>query len=307
MNHARRGLPIPPAAATLAAPMAASLAPALFVLFWSGGFTAVKLALPHAEPLTLQVLRYAGVLLCLAPLALLRRRGAWPRGAALAHLVRVGLVVQFGYFAATNLAQDHGVSPAGLALAIALQPILVALLAARFAGDPPPTRRVWVGLGFGLLGCALAILSGGAVTAAGWLGPLFALLALATMTAGALMERRGGKGGDLLAANLVLHAVGLAATLPVAAATETMAVDWAASDLYAGLAYLVFANSLGAISLLFWMLRRGEAARVSSLFFLVPPLAALIAWGVLGVPVPPLGWAGLAVAALGVAIAARRR
>lgn len=304
MNHARRGLPIPPAAATLGAPMAA-LAPALFVLLWSGGFTAVKLALPHAEPLTLQVLRYAAVLLCLAPFALLRPV-AWPRGAALAHLLRVGLVVQFGYFAATNLAQAHGISPAGLALAIALQPILVALLAARVAGDPPPTRRVWAGLGFGLLGCALAILSGGAVTAAGWLGPLFALLALATMTAGALMERRGGKGGDLVAANLVLYAVGFAATLPAAALTETMAVDWAATELHAGLAYLVVGNSLGAISLLFWMLRRGEAARVSSLFFLVPPLAALIAWAVLGLAVPALGWVGLGVAALGVAIAARR-
>lgn len=283
-----------------------TLAPALFVLLWSGGFTAVKLALPHAEPLTLQALRYAGVLLCLAPLALWRG-AAWPRGARLAHLVRVGLVVQFGYFACTNLAQAYGISPAGLALAIALQPILVALLAARVAGDPPPTRRVWIGLGFGLLGCALAILSGGAVTAAGWLGPVFAVLALATMTAGALLERRGGKGGDdLVAANLVLYAVGLAATLPVAALSETMRVEWT-PDLFAGLAYLVFANSLGAISLLFWMLRRGEAARVSSLFFLVPPLAALIAWAVLGIPVPPLGWAGLAVAALGVAIAAARR
>lgn len=282
----------------------ARLAPILFVLLWSGGFTAVKLALPHAEPLTVQVLRYAAVLLCLAPVALLRGV-AWPSGAALRHLAVMGLVVQFAYFACTNLAQAHGISPAGLALAIALQPILVALLAARVAGDPPPGRRVWLGLGFGLLGCALAILSGGAVTAAGWLGPLFALLALATLTAGALLERRGGKGGDLVAANLVLYAVGLAATLPVAALTETMRVEWE-PGLFAGLAYLVLANSLGAISLLFWMLRRGEAARVSSLFFLVPPLAALIAWGVLGIPVPPLGWAGLVVAAAGVAIASRR-
>jgi len=280
---------------------AAALAPAVFVLLWSGGFTAVKLALPHAEPLTLQVLRYGLVLLALAPFAW---RRAWPRGAALRHLVVVGLVVQFAYFACTNLAQAHGISPAGLALAIALQPILVALLAARVAGDAPPGPRVWLGLGCGMLGCALAILSGGAVTVLGWLGPLFALIALATLTAGALLERRAGRGGDLVAANLVLYAVGLAATLPVAAATETMRVTWA-PGLVAGLAYLVLANSLGAISLLFWMLRRGEAARVSSLFFLVPPLAALIAWGVLGIPVPPLGWAGLAVAAAGVALANR--
>jgi drug/metabolite transporter (DMT)-like permease len=284
--------------------IAARLAPLLFVLLWSGGFTAVKLALPHAEPLTLQVLRYALVLAALAPVALLRRP-AWPRGAALRHLLWMGLILQFGYFAATNLAQAHGISPAGLALAIALQPILVALLAHRVTGDPAPGPRVWLGLCCGLAGCALAILSGGAVTARGWPGPLFAVLALATLTAGALLERRGGQAGDPVAANLILYAVGLAATFPVAWASETMRVDWA-PELWAGLAYLVLANSLLAISLLFWMLRRGEAARVSSLFFLVPPMAALIAWVVLGVAVPPLGWAGLALAALGVALVARR-
>ncbi len=139
------------------------------MLLWSGGFVAVKLALPHAEPLTLQVMRCAGVLVCLAPLVLIRRT-KWARGAAPAHLVRLGLVVQFGSFAATNLAQADAISPAGLALAIALPAILVALLAAGVAGDPPPTRRVWVGLGFGLLGCALAILAAAHGGARGRLG-----------------------------------------------------------------------------------------------------------------------------------------
>jgi alkanesulfonate monooxygenase SsuD/methylene tetrahydromethanopterin reductase-like flavin-dependent oxidoreductase (luciferase family) len=96
----------------------------------------------------------------------------------------------------------------------------------------------------------------------------------------------------------------LLATLPVAALTESMRVDWA-PGLVLPLAYLVLANSLIATSLLLAMIRHGGAARVSALFFLVPPLAALIAWGLLGEAMAPLAWAGTALAAIGVALARR--
>ena len=60
------------------------------------------------------------------------------------------------------------------------------------------------------------------------------------------------------------------------------------------------------MSLLLAMIRVGEVSRVSSLFYLVPPLTALIAWPILGEAMPPLGWVGFALAAAGVAIAARK-
>ena len=53
------------------------------------------------------------------------------------------------------------------------------------------------------------------------------------------------------------------------------------------------------------MVRRNEASRVSALFFLVPPLAGLIAWALLGESLPAVAWIGMAVAAAGVAIATR--
>jgi drug/metabolite transporter (DMT)-like permease len=69
---------------------------------------------------------------------------------------------------------------------------------------------------------------------------------------------------------------------------------------------MVFVNSLISLSILFAMLRHGEAARASSVFFLVPPLAALIAWAVLGEAMTPLAMSGTAVAAVGVALVVRR-
>lgn len=293
---------------TGAPPRGLRFAPYLFVGLWSGGFTAVRLGLDHAEPLTLQALRYLVVVAGLLPVALLLRLPP-PTGATLRHLLRMGLVMQFGYFAATNLALGAGMTAGGLALIIALQPILVALLAPGLAGEAVG-RRAWLGLLLGLAGAAAVIVSGSAVRpegwaegqATGWIGLGFALAALGTMTAGALLEKRHGRPCHPVMANLVLYTTGLVATLPVAALSETMVVDWS-PGLIAPLAYLVLANSLIATSLLLAMIRHGEASRVSALFFLVPPLAALLAWAVLGEAMAPLAWAGTAIAALGVALA----
>jgi drug/metabolite transporter (DMT)-like permease len=69
---------------------------------------------------------------------------------------------------------------------------------------------------------------------------------------------------------------------------------------------LVIANSLIAMTLLLAMIRHREAARVSALFFLVPPTAALIAWALIGEDMPALAWGGTALAALGVALATKQ-
>ncbi len=279
-------------------------APFIFVCLWSGGFTAVRLSLDYMEPLTLQVLRYGIIVVVLAPLALALRL-PWPSWAALKPLVVMGLLVQSLYFACCNLAQGHGVTAAGLALVIALNPILVALLAPWLAGEAVGPRR-WLGLLLGLAGCGTVILAGAAVRVAGYAGLGFALLALAGMTGGTLYEKRHGRPCHPVTANLVQFVVGLACTLPLALASETMRVDWN-WGLAGPMAYLVLSNSLLATSLLLAMIRHGEAARVASLFFLVPPLAALIAWVGLGEAMPPIAWAGTALAAGGVALANARR
>ncbi|WP_431302468.1 DMT family transporter [Sediminicoccus sp. BL-A-41-H5] len=280
-------------------------APFLFVSLWSGGFTAIKLCLPHAEPMTLQVMRYLTVVTVLLPLWAVLRPPRLER-ATLMHLIRMGLLVQFAYFAAMNLAMANGMGPGTIALLIGLQPVLVALLAPAVVGDPPVGLRGWIGLMLGMAGAAMVISSGSGFAASGWIGLGFALLALSVMTAGALLERKSGRPTHLVTANLVMCSVALAASIPVAWVTETMVVDWA-PELFIGLGYMVFVNSLISLSILFAMLRHGEAARASSVFFLVPPLAAFIAWMVLGDEMAWLAIAGTAVAVIGVALVVAKR
>jgi len=281
------------------------VAPFAFVSLWSGGFTAIQLCLPYAEPLTLQVMRYAVVVALLLPLWLVLRP-ARPDRATMLHLLRMGLLVQFAYFAAMNLAMANGMGAGTIALLIGLQPVLVAILAPAVVGDPPVGARGWVGLSLGMVGAAMVILSGTGFGASGWLGLFFAMVALCVMTAGALLERKSGRPTHLVTANLVMCSVALVATLPIAWLTETMQVEWALG-LFIGLAYLIFVNSLISLSILFAMLRHGEAARASSVFFLVPPLAAAIAWLVLGDEMAWQAIAGTAVAVAGVALVVRPR
>ncbi len=87
--------------------------------------------------------------------------------------------------------------------------------------------------------------------------------------------------------------------------TETMEVNWT-WEFSAALAYLVIGNSVIAVGLLLAMIRAGDVGKVSALFYLVPPMAAVLAWFLLGEIMPPLAWAGMAVAAVGVYLATRK-
>jgi drug/metabolite transporter (DMT)-like permease len=272
------------------------------VLLWAGGYTAVKLALLHVEPMTLMVVRYLLVLAVLGALVP-AVRPRWPRGRALRHVAVVGLLLQGLYFGLTTLAMKLGVSTAALALILSLQPILVGLLVPRWAGETVGAAR-WAGLGLGLAGAALVIASRGAVGAEGPAAVLLAVAGLAAITGSTLYEKRFGRPQHWLAAAFVQHLVGLAAALPPALLLETMRVAWT-PGFAAVLGYLVLGNSILANTLLLMMIRHGEAARVSALFFLVPAIAAGIAWAVLGEALSPAAWAGTAIAAAGVLLAQR--
>ena len=275
------------------------LVPYVFVALWCAGFSFIKIGLAHAEPMTYLALRHGLCLLVFAALAAAIRPPLPASAAAWAHLIVVGVVIQFFYFALCYVAVAYGVSPGGLALIASLQPILVGLLAPGIVGEAVTLRR-WLGLVLGLAGAALVVTARGALGAGSLVGLLGAVGALLAITAGTLYEKRLGTGEHVVTANLVQYAAGLAVSLPLALGFETMRVDWT-PDFVVALAYLVVASSLISTTLLLLMVRHGEVSRVSAIFFLVPPSAALAAWLIAGETMPPVAWAGMVLAAAGVA------
>lgn len=285
-------------------PLWLAAAPVIFLTLWSAGFAVAKLGVEHAPPLTLLALRYGLAVAVLLPVALVLRPPL-PSARAAADVAIVGFLIQVVYFGLCYLAFRAGVSAGGVAIVVCLQPILVALAAPRFVGETVGPR-VWAGLALGLAGAALVILGRSAVAAENLWGVALTVGALFGITGGTLWEKRHGRGHHPVVANLIQYAVGAVCTLPMALLLEDVtAIRWDGTFV-AVLAYLVLGNSLLAISLLMAMIRAGEVARVSALFYLVPALSALIAWPMLGEAMPPVAWAGMALAGLGVTLANRR-
>lgn len=150
-----------PTARVLAAPTAGEaailqIAPLIFLLFWSGGFAAGKIGVAYTRPMTFLVVRYGIVLLLLMPLLLWKRPPLPANRAQWIHLAVVGVLIQGFYFALSYVALSSDMSSAAVAMIVALQPILIALVAPRLAGEAV-SQMTWIGLGMGLAGTALVI------------------------------------------------------------------------------------------------------------------------------------------------------
>lgn len=292
----------PPTDATRA-PAWLSAAPFIFLLLWSGGFSFAKLGILHAEPLTFLALRYGIVLAIMVPVGLVLRAPLPARGIDWVHVAFVGVLIQAVYFGGSYLAFDFGISAGTSALIASLQPILVALISPLVTAERVGAMK-WLGLALGLAGAAIVITARSAVEPPSPWGLVAMVTALLAITWATLHEKRFGGTTHPVTASVIQYAAGLVVVLPLAVMLESMSIDWQ-PELMVALAYLVVANSIISVSLLIAMIRHGEAARVSALFFLIPPTASLIAWGLLGETMPAAAWVGLAVAAGGVWLARR--
>jgi drug/metabolite transporter (DMT)-like permease len=284
-----------------------SAMPGVFVLLWSTGFIGAKYGLPYAEPYTFLTLRFVIVIVLLG--ALVMARGAvWPRDPRLiAHLGVSGFLVHAAYLGGVFGAIRAGV-PAGLvALVAGLQPLLTASVAGPFLGERVGKRQ-WLGLCLGLVGVAMVLstrLTGVGFDTFGWDGMAFAVIALLAITGGTLYQKRFCTGMDLGSGTLVQYVAALIVLAPVAVMTETMEVNWTLPFILA-LGWLVLVLSLGAISLLMTLIRLGEAAKVASFFYLVPPVTAILAFVLFDEALTPLALAGMAATAIGVALVVRK-
>lgn len=279
------------------------LAPGLFVFLWSTGFIGAKLALPHAEPLTFLLARYAIVIVLMGSLAL--GTGArWPSGpTAILHVAVSGVLVHAVYLGGVFVAISRGL-PAGVtSLVVGLQPILTAVGAGLLLGERT-SRRQWTGLLLGFAGVAM-VLSGKLGAAASVRGPgqvAPAVVALAGITAGTLYQKAHCPVFDLRAGAVIQFVAALIVTLPFAAATEAFRLDFTPALAFA-LGWLVLVLSVAAISLLNVLIRHGTAVHVARLFFLVPPTTSLIAFAVFGETLRGLALVGMGVAVAGVYLA----
>lgn len=282
------------------------LLPLLFVLLWSTGFIGAKLGLPYAEPLTFLSTRYVLVIAVMLAVVIVSR-APWPRSWTMAgHIAATGLMVHGLYLGGVFMSIKHGL-PAGVtALVVGMQPLLTAVGAGALLGERVSPRQ-WLGLVLGFVGVALVV--GGRAQLGLPAGDLWhmlwpALVALLGITAGTLYQKRHCPSFDLRTGSVIQFLPALLLTALVAAQTETLHIEWHGRFVFA-LLWLVLVLSVGAISLLNLLIRQGSATNVASLFYLTPPVTALIAWALFGETLSPMAIAGMGVAVSGVWLARR--
>jgi drug/metabolite transporter (DMT)-like permease len=279
--------------------------PGLFVLLWSTGFVSAKYGLPYAEPLTFLLLRFVLVVALMLPVAL-TMRAAWPSTRAqLAHVAVVGVLMQGGYLGGVFCSIHLGMSAGVSALIVGIQPILTAFASAPLFGERLHGRQ-WTGLVLGFGGVLLVVL--GRTTLSGITAATLALsvLALVSITAGTLYQKRFCGAVDLRAGSVIQFTAAGLVLLPLALGFETMQVRWT-GEFILTLGWLVFVLSMGAISLLYILIRKGAATTVATFFYLVPPCTALMAYFIFGETLNAAAMAGMTLAALGVALVVYRR
>ena len=272
------------------------------MLIWASGFVVAKYAAPYAEPLSFLVLRYLGVIVLMAVLAVVAG-AAWPDRRQGLHLAVAGIGIQAGYLGGIWVAVAEGM-PAGIAALVAnLQPLLTAVIAAVAFGDRLGRIQV-VGLVLGFLGVLLVVSDRLTVEGVTWLTLGMVTMALVAITLGTLYQKRFCPDFDLRTGQVVQFVAALLVTLPFAAAFESFRIEWA-PQMIGALAWSVLLLTGGGISLLFLMLRRGAAAQVTSYFYLVPGVTAVMAFVMFGETLSPLALLGMGVAIAGVALATR--
>lgn len=271
--------------------------PVLFVLLWSTGFIGAKYALPYIEPFYLLFIRMLLTLAVFTLLALIYR-SRWPTLRQGGHQAVTGFLVHAcylgGVFAAIKWQMPAGIA----AIVVGLQPLLTSLIGWQWLGERLRTVQ-WTGLVMGLVGVVVILLNGHNSEIAVFRpeAVISIIIALFAISFGTLYQKRFGGKVDLLTGSIWQYLSTAVAMALLAFLFEERQVEWNMT-LLLSLGWLVFGLSVSAILLLMFMIREGEAARVASYFYLVPPVTSLEAWVLFGE-----GLSLIQVVAIGVTVA----
>lgn len=260
------------------APSWMAVAPLLFVFMWATGFIVARLAAPHADPLWFLALRFGVSCLILVTVAFLIGSN-WPSPSDARHAITAGALIHGGYLGPIYWAVAHGM-PAGVsALIVGLQPLMTSFFAAFLIGEAVG-RRQWQGLGVGIAGIALVVWPKLTMTALGGITPvtiLVTIIGAASISFGTVYQKRHAANLDLATSGAWQFAGGTLVTFLGTLLFGTFHFD-ATIEAWTALAWSVMVLSLGAISLLMLLIRHGDVSRVSGLIFLVPAVAAAMAY-----------------------------
>jgi drug/metabolite transporter (DMT)-like permease len=285
------------------------VAPLIFVSLWSTGFIAAKYSMQNADPFVFLCLRFTITAAALIPILLLFGAVLPRRIWSFRHDMVTGALLHCGYLGFLFWPIKNGVPSGIVAIIIGVQPILTMALATLYIGEHLDFRKL-VGLLIGFVGISIVIIGKYGITL-GLSGGLdlfdlgMCLVSLMSMAFGVFYQKKFCDQSQLLPGTLMQYVAGSLATAFFALAfSETWTIDWTPTFGIA-LIWQVLGLSIGAVMLLMYIIRNGEAGRLSSMFYLVPPLVVVEAHFLFGETLGALSIAGMMICVMGVYLVSR--
>ncbi|MBH2771727.1 DMT family transporter [Serratia marcescens] len=267
----------------------------LFVLLWSSGAIISRWGLEHASAFAFLFFRCAIALAVLLAIALWRRQ-CLPAPGTRRRVALIGVLMIGSYQICYLLALEQGITPGVLATLLGVQPILT-----QFITERRCTGLRAFGLALAMAGLTLVVYQSLMVAHFSPSGMLFAFIALGSMTAGTLLQK--GMTQPPLAVLPLQYAIGLL-MCTLALPFEPLRVDWR-PEFVLPLLWMAVVISVLATFLLYRLIQRGNLVQVTSLFYLIPAVTALLDYLLLGHALAALSLLGMAGIVLGVMLVFR--
>ena len=272
------------------------LIPWLFLVVWSSGYSMAKLALEFTLPFNLLAYRFLGAALVVTPLVLLMRLPL-PNWSHAKSLIGTGIFLHLGHFGTMYVGMKLGASANIMALFAASQPVLIILTGALLAKQMP-SWKIWLGLMMGLTGAAWVIGVDMQGDTGYVLGAILGFVAVVGMSIGQVIEKRRSLPLHPLVATWVQYIFAAIISVPLALVTEGIVFDPTPAFFFS-VGHLIVMNTVVGILLMFAMVRSGSMSQATAIMFLVPAVAAIIAWPVAGETVPLIAVPGMLLAMAG--------
>ncbi|ADI90257.1 DMT family transporter [Acinetobacter oleivorans] len=277
--------------------LASQSATSIFVLLWGSAAIFTRWGLDSASPIALLILRFSTALIALSLLAIFRKR-LLPKYGTRKQVLLTGLLIIAGYSICYFKAMAHGVTPGLMATIMGIQPILTLCLL-----EKNLQKERLFGLLIALAGLILLVWKSLTMSFIAPIGIFFALAALICITFGAIMQKNIQQAPtDVLPLQYVVSLVVCLFIVPF----EHFEITWN-SQLIISVLFLGILISVVAQLLLYRLLSQGNIVNVTSLFYLVPIVTALLDFLILKNTLPLAGLIGMIAILLGLLLVFKKR
>lgn len=277
--------------------LASQSATSTFVLLWGSAAIFTRWGLDNASPIALLILRFSTALIVLSLLAIFRKR-LLPKHGTRKQVLLTGLLMIAGYSICYFKAMAHGVTPGLMATIMGIQPILTLCLI-----EKNLQKERLVGLFIALAGLILLVWKSLTMSFIAPIGMFFALTALICITFGAIMQKNIQQAPtDVLPLQYIISLVVCLFIVPF----EQFEITWN-SQLIISVLFLGILISVVAQLLLYRLLSQGNIVNVTSLFYLVPIVTALLDFLILKNKLPLAGLIGMVAILLGLLLVFKKK